>query len=199
VKEKVRTYQRIISISMIVLLVLLVGFQLIPLTFNETSILSQVGQQKTRSQRIAKDVYVLAYRPEDEHAQAVSELQNTLPAWEQTQLQLQNLRIGGNISIYITQSQPDFTAEDTAARKLLASANAYPNQKVDITQVDIIAEHERGYFLSISQFITAFDQHIQSRMQLLVYIESGIAGTILVLTIVQFVLIVRQKYHPEQN
>jgi len=199
VEKKVRNYRRIISISMIALLVLLIAFQLVPLTFNETSILSQVGQQKTRSQRIAKDVYVLAYRPEDEHAQAVSELQNTLPVWEQTQGQLQAIRISGNISIYITQSQPDFTAMDTASRKLLAIANANPNAKTDTTQVDIVAEHERGYYLSISQFITAFDQHIQSRMQLLVYIESGIGAAILALTIVQFILIERQKYHPEQN
>jgi len=188
VEGKVRIYRRIVLISAIALLVLLIAFQLVPLTFNETAILSQVGQQKTRSQRIAKDVYVLAYRPNDEHAQAISELQNTLPSWEQTQAQLQHIRISGNIDVYIVQSQPDFTAMDTASRKLLAIANANPNAKTDTTQVDIVAEHERGYYLSISQFISAFDQHVQERMQLLVYIEVGIALLILILTILPIIL-----------
>src|SRR5690242_14012373 len=84
-----KAYQRIIFGASIAFLLLLAGFQAVVLTFSEADILRQTTSQSTRCQRIAKVALLLGGHPsEDIRVQAVSELQNTLPAWETQQARI---------------------------------------------------------------------------------------------------------------
>src|SRR2546430_123803 len=92
--KRQRIYIRIIVVFCVFLLLLLAGFQWIWVgAGSASSIMNQSGLQRTRAQAIAKDTLILAYRPESEHAQAVNELQNLLPRFEQTQ---KGLQVGDN-------------------------------------------------------------------------------------------------------
>jgi hypothetical protein len=151
--NKTIIYQRVALVVAVVLLLLLVGAQLLPLIYNVPSLVVQTTLQGTRAQRIAKDALVLEYRPAGEHAQAINEIQNSLPIWEAQQTYLSTLQSSA-VQTLMAQAQPDYLAIDTAARNLLAHTN-------DTTQTNIIVQHERNYTLVMNQL----SQLIQDRIQ----------------------------------
>jgi hypothetical protein len=165
------------------LLIALIAMQILPLLFNEPALINQTAMQSTRAQRIAKDALVMAYRPSNEHSQAVSEMQDTLPQLEAEQLQLRTL-ISPDAQLLVTQSQPDYAAIDTASKMLLA----HPNGPTDPTQVEIILEHERNYALTMSQLAALRQTKIQESNIVLVASQCAISVLIIALVVVLFVL-----------
>lgn len=179
-------FRRIALISAVALLVILIGFQLLPLTYNEPGLLSQTDLQATRAQRMVKDALVLAYRPTSEHAQAVSELQNTLPAWEAQQIYLLHTFRNPDMQALMNQAQPDYMALDTAVKKLL-------NTPTDHLQVEIIVDHERNYSLLMFQISNLLQSRLQSFNISLVIIQATITTLITTATVALFVLSRTQK------
>jgi hypothetical protein len=176
-------YRRVVLGCLLFLLVALIATQILPLFFDEPGLINQTAMQSTRAQRIAKDALVMAYRSSDEHSQAVSEMQDTLPQLEAEQIQLRTL-MSPDAQLLVTESQPDYAAIDTAAQMLLA----HPTDPTDITQVTIILEHERNYALTMSQLAVLRQTKIQESNLVLVASQCVISLLIIVLVAVFFVL-----------
>jgi len=185
-------YRRIVFATAVLLLVILVGFQLLPLSYNESDIINQTDLQAMRAQRIAKDTLILEFISDvPTRAQAVSELQNSLPAWEHEQAYLQSAR-NPDIQTLLDQAQPDFIATDTAARQLLA----HPN---DQTETVIILQHERNYSLLMNQVSSLVQERIQAFNSGLVVLQVAITVVIIVLVILLMVLSRQPKSAPIQK
>lgn len=178
--KKTIIYLRIACVAAVLLLISLIAFQLLPLTYNESHLIGQVALQSTRAQRMAKDALILGYRPASAHVQAISELQNSLPAWEQQQAQMQRIH-NADVQTLLNQALPDYVALDTAANKLLARPD-------DLTQVQIILQHERNYSLLMNQISTLIQERIQAYNLELILIQSGIAALIMGVVVWLFAL-----------
>lgn len=182
---KLRSYARAGLVTMIVLLLLLAAFQAVWVTHGSaTPLLTQVGLQRTRSQRIAKDVLILAYRPSsEEKTLALNELQATLPLFQQTQAGLQAgddslglpKRPPQDVQFVLIQSQLDYALFLNAAKMILA----HP-QQVDSAQVQIVLDQERSYTQTMSNVVTLWSQHIDDIFQELFDIECGLVVALLV-------------------
>lgn len=181
--RKLNIFRRIAFVAALGLLLLLIVAQSIPLTYSEADWLVIASVQSARGQRIAKNAFTLAYRPDEERAQAVSELQNLLPVWENQQEKLQEAR-NADLHALVIQSQPDFMAMDTAARKLLA----HPTGKTDLVQVSIIAQHERNYSLLMLQVSTLMQQRIDDFNTRLIITQNALVVLVIVLLIIKFTL-----------
>jgi hypothetical protein len=184
--EKLTFWRRLCMIVALILLGLLALYETIPLTYQEAGIVNQIDAQAIRAQRIYSNALTLAYRPQDEHAQAVSEIQNTLPAWEREQSELQGLRLNEDMRVLVVQAQPDFVAIDTAAKKLIAQ----PEDKV---QVEIIAEHRRNYVLLMTQLASIYAQRIPVRIQWFVTLGEVITGLLLVAMVSKFTIAHKER------
>lgn len=171
-------YRRIGFGCILFLLIALACAQILPIFFNEPDLINQTALQSTRVQRITKDALILAYRSSSEHSQAISEMQDTLPALETEQVNLRTLT-SSDTQLLVTQSQPDYAAIDTATRVLLA----HPTGTIDFTQVEIIAKHERNYSLIMSQLAALRESKIQSSNLDFVVSQSVISVLIIVLVI----------------
>jgi hypothetical protein len=199
-----RAYVRIIVIALLLILLLLGGFQSIwVFAGSASSIMVQVGLQRTRGQAIAKDVLILAYRPESEHIQAISELQNALPLFEQTQkglqvgdssLMLPN-RIADEIVQLVAATQPDFVSIDTAVKVILAQVHAHPDAPIDPTQRDIILAHEHGYVVAMSAVNSAWQARIESAFLHLYEIETGHVVVLIALIGGNYFFVTRRIYN----
>lgn len=198
--KQLRSYIRFFVIACVLFLFLLSLFQWIwVLGGSGTSIMYEAGLQRTLVDRIAKDVFTLAYRPTSEHAQAVNELQNILPIFEKIQHGLQS----GDASLglphrppdvilqFMITSQPDFAAIDTAARQIIAQ----PDKPVDKIEVDIIAAHERAYFLVLSQVNTVWQQYIDGAFIQIFAIEEGIVILVVTMLVVNYTFVSRKIYN----
>lgn len=155
-------------VGMILLLgaVLLEILPILPSSIPTTvSIIHRINQQGALAERIDKDVLVLACRPGSEHAQAVSELQVTLPAFEKVQAGLQGgdpslnlpMRRPQDVQLLLLQSQSDYIAVDTAVKAILA----HTDSPIDPNQIAIIQQHERPYFLAINYAAKTWEGHIE--------------------------------------
>lgn len=163
---------------------------------SETSIMLQCGLQRTRAQAIAKDVLILSYRPGDEHAQAVSEIQATLPRFEQAErgllvgdasLQLPS-HVPGDIAQVMVGAAPDYVAMDIALRSIIAHTDA----PIDLIQRDIVLAHIDGYSTTMMQVETLWQQHIDNGFLFLFWIESALTGILVLLVIAKYFFGVRQ-------
>ncbi|HEX3640213.1 MAG TPA: hypothetical protein VHV10_02865 [Ktedonobacteraceae bacterium] len=173
----------------IILIVLSIAFASLPLIPNNTlGVIRLIARQRTIEQQIVKDVLILD-RPAGNYIQAISELQNSLPAWEQVQIGLQkgddSLGISPNlpadIKLLILQSLSDFASIDTAARKILA----HPSP-VDQIQLTIILQHEHGYSLTMFQVSGLFEDHIHGISQIYFGIGTAISIGLLIIWICLF-------------
>jgi hypothetical protein len=195
--KRQRIYIRMIVVFCIFLLLFLAGFQSIwVLAGSASGIMIQTSVQRARAQAIAKDALILAYRPESEHTQAVSELQNLLPRFEQTQkglvvgdasIQLPN-RVPDDIQPYVAATQFDFAAMDTAARKLLTPADGH----VDTIQVDIVLAHEHGYSTAMSAVVSAWQARIDSAFLHIFEWEIGIVALLILVILGKYFLITKR-------
>lgn len=185
-QRRLRRYLRLAITTQIILLLLLAAFQAIwVLGGSASGIMEQTGLQRTRAQNIAKDVLILAYRPADARPQAVSELQNILPRFEQTQTGLQNgnttlqlpAHVPDNIAQLLIAAQSDYISIDSATKLILA----HTDKPVDAIQLAIILNHEHGYALAMTQVDMAWKQHIDNAFAQIFWIEIGLNALLIVL------------------
>lgn len=133
-----------------------------------------IARQRVLEQRIVTDVLILAYRPEDEHPEAISELQTALPVWEQVQRGLNNgdsslgisPNLPSNVKLLLLQMQPDFMYMDVAARQILA----HP-EPVNSDELTIVMQHEQPYYLAMGQAVQLLQDDINIAAQIYFGIE----------------------------
>lgn len=187
----------------ILLIFFFIAFAALPLFPNSTlGVIRIIARQRTLEQIIVKDVLILAYRPAPDHVQAISEIQNALPTWEQVQTGLQkgddSLGISHNlppeIHLLLLQSQSDFTSIDTAAHQVLA----HPS-KIDQTQLLIILQHERAYSLAMFQVSDLFESHIHGISQAYFGIGTAIGVGLMLIWVTFFRKILRLEREKEEQ
>jgi len=173
------------------LFIVSIAFEALPLMHsNALGTFHLIARQRVLEQRIVTDVLILAYRPQEEHAEALSELQTALPVWERVQKGLMNgddtlgisPNLPSNIKLYLLQMQPDFSYMDTAARQILAH-----HSPVDPDQLAIILQHEQPYYLSMAQAVIVFQDDVDNAAKIYFSIELSI-GIVLMSMWITFLL-----------
>lgn len=164
----------------IFLLLTTLSFLLLPLSrlADAANKLNNLNLQQARCERITKDVLILAYRSEGERAQALSELQDTFPLWQQEQNSLAIIS-DPQIQLLVLQSDADYTPMAKATQTLLSQLRTPPG----LLQVTIILQHDHGYEVTMNQLVTLIDQDIVNNEQQFLLIESAFVGVGLILVI----------------
>lgn len=187
---------RIIETLAVVAVIAVMIFQAIPLTFsNNDLILYYATQQRTISQRIAKDALILQYGPASEDALAISELQNMLPTWESDQTNLQNSNLPDTDETLVLSSATNYVGIDSAVHAILSHPQNAP------IEAQIIYMQERPYFLAISQVANQLQQQEYTSRDALIAIGE-ITCVILLAIKAVFVVTVEmaaRRYAKEQN
>lgn len=164
--QKMTFYMRFLLLTSLVIFVLLISMEVLPLLPNNTlDSFRLIGQQRSLSLRMIKDSLTLAYRPNDEHAEALDELQKSIGPWEQTQSDFYNGTRGLGTSsplpsdsfLLIQQSEADFSSMDAAFHQVLARP-----EHIDPLQITILIAHANPYFLAISQSLTLLQTDIEN-------------------------------------
>lgn len=169
---------RILTGTNMFLVMLLVGFQVLPwFQGSDSQYITQAGLQRTRSQAFVSAALTLVSRPFAEKTQALSNLQVALPLFEQEQATLLANPMP-TIQLFVTQARPDYLALVAAVHALLANPNTI--NQVDPIQVNIIVAHASPFSVTITSIITALQQQIDARTANLFIIEVVIALLILV-------------------
>lgn len=196
-----RIIQRFVIIVGVVLLLGLALLEILPVLPNNVptviSIIHKVNLQGALAERIDKDALILAYRPETEHAQAISELQVTLPAFEKIQAGLQGgdtslnlpMRRPQDVQLLLLQSQSDYIALDAAAKTILA----HTDSPVDPDQIAIIQQHERPYFVTMGTVAKTWEGHIEDNALGFFWTELWMSMLLLILYIVFLVASRKQR------
>ena len=170
-------YRKILFAAIACVLLILMATLTLPFFYNEPALIDQSTQQSVRVQRIAKNVLILENQSasKESKAQAISEMQNGLPAFENTQASLQQTK-NTDTHFLIAQSQPDFVSIDTAARSILSHGSG----NVDPLQAQIVLDHERNYSLIMTQIGTLRQSHIQSSTTILSVVQIVLSTLILI-------------------
>lgn len=201
--KKLKSYTNIKYIFMISLLLVTIGFNLVPFSAgnNDIAILNQINLQVARDEFIAKDVMILAYRSPTFHSQAISELQTTFPSFQQ----VQNGLLHGDATLglpsmpddvqhVMLQSQDDYAAISTALKIILASPDSIP----DTIQVNIIMRHEMPYALAVYQASLFYTQHAEARRDILLALSSTFS-LIAIIVITLYYFLIFRKYTADQE
>lgn len=175
-----QAFIRVLSLAAILLVLVLIAFEsLLPLV-DASSYLNQAGLQRTRSDVLALAMLTLEYRPASEHALAISNLQVTLPIFEQEQTLL-NSDDDSDEQLLLQQMRGDYLAIVTAAQ----SAISVPGKPVDPIQVNIIMAHKDSYRSTMNLLVNVLVSHVERLTWTLFYTESGIgvliAGIVVIL------------------
>lgn len=190
------TYDWMLLTAKFSLLAILAGFLTLWVSFGSPAgFTAQVASQRIREQRIVKDALVLMYRTDkDERVQALTELQDTLPVWEQVQrgLMVGDKSLGlprnvpGDIELVMVAANADYTPMDIAVKKILSQ-----HDPVDSLQIQIIQNHDPKYVVSMYQVSTLWQKHVDEIFLELYWIEFGLVGGLLALVFVQYVLVTK--------
>lgn len=205
-QKHLMTYANIGLVTTLLLCLLLVGFLSIWVAYGSAAnVMSQVGLQRARVERLTKDVLLLADHPTlTEETQAVSEMQNTLPGWQQTQAGLQtgDATLGlprhpaPDILLQLAQVQPDYTALLVAMSAILVRP-----APVNPIEVQIVKDHERAYFLGMSIVNMLWQQHVDDIFWQLFWIETTHVLAIALLVVLMFLFVTRRaiKIHEKDS
>lgn len=176
--KRLRRLIRIIVPFCLFLLLIVAGFQAIPLTIS-TAQISQADLQRTRCEIIAKSALILAYRPAAEHVQAISDLQVVLPLFQQEQTTLASYH-SDTLQAYLLQAQPDYFAIVKAAQNILTNKD---KPVVDMVQVNIILAHEQNYLHAMDELLIYGEHRLDARTIQVFIIESSIDALIFIIAV----------------
>lgn len=174
-----RTVIHILVVAWILLLFMLVGFQALPVfSSNDAQYIDQAGLQRTRSQFFAKAALILAYRPDTEKVQAISDLQAAYPLFQQEQaVLLANSQ--PDVQLTLQTAKPDYLTIVAVVKAVLANSN----QTIEPAQVDLILLHSRAYVIAMNNVITILQQHADTQTLQLFTIEIVIEALLLTSTL----------------
>jgi hypothetical protein len=186
--EKIRRLFSIIVPFVLVLSLLLIGFQSILVIQGSTALaIDNAGLQRSRSTAIAKNALILAYRTDiKERVQAISDLQVIVPLFEQEQGVLNSYR-PTDIQLLMSSSRSDYLALDAALKSIIL----HQDRPIDQIQVDIILAHTTSYNVAINQVVIAIQNHVDDEVRMLFLIEVVIDALLIILAIVLFVSVLR--------
>jgi hypothetical protein len=162
----------------VLLIAILVGFEAVPITTgSDVQYINQAALQRVRSQVFAKSVYALKYHTDGERAQAISDLQVTLPLFEQEQAVLLS-NSAPDVQMTVQATRSDYLALVTAIQSILT----HPTTSNSI-EIDIVLSHERGYLTTSNTLITMLQKHADDRILQLFCIKAFIEALVVILII----------------
>ncbi len=162
-------------LTVFVLVCVLIGLEIVPLGIgNETADLNQATLQRVRCEVITKSALVLAYRPTAEKTAALSDLQITLPLFQQEQATLQS---NGDAKVHrqVQQAAGEYQTVSTAAQTLLAASG----KTVDSVSVTTIVSHTAGCVAMMNGIIDALQNHMEQQTTLVFVVEVTIEGILI--------------------
>lgn len=178
--ENMKYASFIIFPAMIILLLLLAGFQWLPTRQLSLSAMRTVSLQQARSSSLASDALVLGYIADPtSRSQAIGDMEATLPQFEADQSAMGNYH-NPDLQNMVAQSRSDYLAIDIAAKMVLAQAHS---GAVDKYQVMVVREHSYAYSDTMMQVATTLHQASGDALLRLFYIEIAIDGGVIVLIV----------------
>ena len=169
---------QVLRVTCVLLIAILIGFEAVPITAgSDAQYIYQASAQRARSQIFAKSAYVLKYRPDGERSQAISDLQVTLPLFEQEQTVLL-ANSAPDVQNILQTIRPDYLALVTAVQSILAHPNA-----ANAIEIDIVLSHERPYLLTSNSLLTLLQRHSDDRTSQLFYIKVFIEALLVTLIV----------------
>ncbi len=160
------TLMRIIRVAVALFLLILVGFEIVPISSERDTqqYIVEAGFQRERSQQIEQAAYILQYRPESEKMQAIDELQISLFAFQQEQALLwKNSDQNVQRSLHVIQT--DYSA-------IVAAAQAILEHPKSLIELNIILLHSQRLFLAVDDLVILLEQHLTNRIAQLLVIRS---------------------------
>lgn len=185
--QSFRRFVRILSTATMLLILVLIAFESILPLVDSSSYMNQAGLQRTRSDILALAMLTLEYRPSVEHAQAISNLQVTLPIFEKEQ-NLLNSNNDSDEQLLLQQMRGDYLAIVTSAQTVVDD----PNKPVDPVQVNIMMAHKDAYRSTMNLLVNVLVSHAESLTWRIFLIETGI-GILLVGIIASFLAIYERR------
>lgn len=185
-------FVRVLSFSAILLIIMQIAFELLLPFVDASSYLNQAGLQRTRSDVLALAMMTLEYRPVSERAQAISNLQVTLPLFESEQDLLNANASTSDEQLLLQQMKGDYLAIVASAQSVVD----VPSKIVDSIQVNIIMMHKDAYRSTMNLLQTVLVHHVENLTWTLFYIESGIGVLLLCITASLWRMIEKRKSSP---
>ncbi len=193
--KKFRRFIHLVTVTGVLFLLLLMGFQAVPVAgCDETLYVEQASLQVIRSQVLARAALVLEYRSDVEKAQAMSDMQVTLPLFEQEQSFLLTSR-ALDVQLLLQSARSDYLALIDAVQTILTHANS----PVDPVQVNIVLAHNMLYSHTMGQLLTLLLRQASDQVWQLFIIEIIIEFILLAITGVFLVVINRTLIKMVQN
>lgn len=153
-------------ITCVALLLLLTGFEALPLGHYGTTYLQNVDAQRVRSQVFVKSALILEYHPAAERPQAINDIQVSLPLFIQEQKLLAS-NPNPNVAQKVSDAQSDYSAIVSATQSILA----HPTGSIDPVQVDILVAHNHAFLIEETSVLTTIQANLQSAQFFLFVIE----------------------------
>jgi len=167
----------------LILLLLLIGFQSIPLMQGSTSqAISEAALQRVRTTAIVKNTLILKYSIDGQtRAQAISDLQASMPLFEKEQGVIAGYP-PGDIQLLVAASRSDYLSIDTALGKI----TSHPNDAITDDELNLILNHTTTYNMTMGQIVIAMQTHIDNEARVLFLCELVIDAILIAIALILF-------------
>jgi len=179
---KMSTCIRILEVIAILLLMFLVWFEIVPSSSQtDERYIVNVGFQRERDQLFVNSLYTLQYRSEAEKAQALSDLQTSLLAFQQEQALVWK-NPDPHVQRYMRDAQPNYLAIATAVQVLIA----HPDDPVNRSELSVILLHDQHFFTSMDALVAFLKQELEVHITQLMYTKIIIESLCLLIIFLSF-------------
>jgi hypothetical protein len=186
-RKKIRYIVRALLTFVIGMTILIVGYESY-LMLNSDKTYIYVVQQQIATQQIAKDAVIVEYMSGNNKALALSELQSTLNTFETNENFIMNSQNSDNVIPLLKTSVVDYQAIDVAVRNIDNSA------KVDPVQIQIILDHQRPYFTTLSTVANTIIVNETNKVYIIFF--TIVVGKTIILITCLFLWFVLEKFVP---
>jgi hypothetical protein len=151
----------LIQMIIVLLMILLIWFEIVPTkSERDAQYIVNAGFQRERSRLFVNSTYALRYRSQTEKAAAISDLQITLPAFQQEQMLLATNH-DRDVQNLVRKARPDYLFLIGAVQMLIA----HPNTPVTQDQLVTVFSHDQSFFLVMDTLTTVLQQHAQQQTE----------------------------------
>lgn len=170
----------LVHIIIILLMLLLLWFEAIPnQSERDAQSIVNAGFQRERSRLFVNSMYALRYRSRVEKAQAMSDLQITLPLFQQEQALLAT-NSDRDIQRLVQQARPDYLS----LVSLVHFCVAHPNEPINQDELAAVLWHDQRFFLPMDTLTTVLQQHAERQTEQFLLVKGIIEGACVIIALV---------------
>lgn len=172
--KKYRLFRLTLLIASTLLSVILILALLVPLSYGSAeSYIGEASLQLARSNGFAKNALILEHGPPADQAEALSDLQVSLPLFVDEQNKLQRNSNQG-VQDMLSQAQGNYLALVTATTTIINQPSPDP------TQVVIIIDNSRAYNTVMNRYLMALEQQANDFNAHLVLFQESITVLLII-------------------